>query len=245
MKRQLMIIAISYMAIAFTSCSKEVTGENEMTVTPQPGASDAQKPGTPQSALNKYLEGLFQFNGNLKEQTAQLAEATPSTTGADLYTEDRNGTPNSAIKFNGRYGITMYDIPTQTNMSVAAWVKYDSANAPLFAFVYGDLGFMQQANEYSGFVSTPMTTSVFSGPIDDHWHHLVSTFDGSQIRFYVDGSFVGSYPNPGIIGGGNGGAHYWVGWLPSPDMFWFGSMDDLRFYSKTLSAQEVQKVYYL
>lgn len=246
MKRQTRTIAVILTAIAFTSCSKEWNEEKTATSSPQKEAvADQGKPGVLPGGLNKNLEGLYKFDGNLKDHTGQLPEAVASTSGADLYTDDRNGVPNSAIKFNGRYGLNLYELPTQNNMSVAAWVKYDSANASLFPFVNGQLGFMQENDHYLGYVSTPMTTGITSGPIDDHWHQLVSTYDGNQVSFYIDGTLVGSHLNPTNFPSGNGGSTYWIAWLVSPDMFWHGSMDDFRFYSKTLSAQEVQKLYQL
>ena len=246
MKKQILFIAVTTSASVLFSCSKEkiqTPSTNETTQQTVVGNSSNQKPIPP--PLNQNLEGWFQFNGNLQDQTGKL-NAQASTTGADIYTEDRNGVPNNAIKFTGRYGLISDSIPIATNISVAAWVKYDSSNLE-GALLYGVLGFGQSYDKYYGYVSTPTTTGVMSAPIDNHWHFVASTYDGQYIRFYVDGNFVGNAFNPGTFNSGPayGGATFWIGYLIGGSGFWQGAMDDLRFYTRTLSDKDVAKLYNL
>jgi len=244
MKKQILFIAVTTSASVLFSCSKEkiqTPPTNETTQQTVVGNSSNQKPIPP--SLNQNLEGWFQFNGNLQDQTGKV-NADLSIAGADLYTDDRNGVPNAAIKLTGRYGFTIDSVPTPTNCSVAAWVKYDNPNIEDYP-VSGVIGFGQSYNHYYGYVSTPMTTGVMSAPIDDHWHFLVSTYDGTYIRFYVDGAFVGNALNPGSFnsGPGNQGPTYWI--ANGLSTFWQGAIDDLRFYSRTLSDKDVSKLYSL
>jgi Concanavalin A-like lectin/glucanases superfamily len=245
MKKQIFLIAVMFSAILF-SCSKEKIETPKTSESPAPiGLPNTAGQKAIPPSLNQNLEGLFQFDGNLLEQTGKL-NAQASTAGADIYTEDRKGVPNSAIKFMGRYGLITDSVPTPTNCSVAAWVKYDSPKIENW-FVYGLLGFGQSYDQYVGYVSTPATTGVLSGPIDDHWHFLVTTYDGQYIRFYVDGNFVGNQFNPGTFnsGPGNPGSTFWIGGDVLGTGFWLGAMDDLRFYSRTLSDKDVTKLYNL
>ena len=99
-------------------------------------------------------------------------------------------------------------------------------------------------------ISTPGTSGVPSTPMDDQWHHLVATYDGTDLKFYVDGSFVGSsqnkyigapYPKGATI---NSQAGYTT-LVGSKDIFsvWYGSMDELRFYARTLSGVDIKALY--
>jgi len=246
MKKHFMFTAVMISAILF-SCSKEKIETQPIdAAAPQAvvGNTSSNQKAIPPT-LMQNLEGWFQFDGNLLDQTGKL-NADLSSTGADLYTTDRNGVSNGAVKFTGRYGFIIDSVPLPTNSSVAAWVKYDNPNMEYWP-VYGPVSFGQSYDHYFGYITTQTTsTGVMSGKIDDHWHFLVSTYDGLKLRFYIDGVFVGDVSNPGTFnsGPGNNGFTYWVSNYAS-DSFWQGSMDDLRFYSRTLSAKDVAKLYSL
>ena len=73
------------------------------------------------------------------------------------------------------------------------------------------------------------------------WYHVVSVYDGSNIYFYVNGSFSSS----GSIGAEPQESNYniWIG-----DSFtglgnFNGSLDDVRIYNRALSASEVSQLY--
>ena len=243
MKKQFQILAATFITVAFISCSRErieapPTIISEEIATAKGGNISSFNPA-------KGLEFWFPFNGNIKEGNGKPIDAVATTNGADIYTEDRFGTANSAIKFNGRYGLTLTGMGLATNMSVSAWVRYDSVNVPGFYFLSAPLSLGQQNDTYIGAISTPTTTGVISNPVDDHWHHLVATYDGSHVRFYVDGVFVGDHFNPGSFNSGPayGGATMWVSNFAN--QFWHGTMDELRFYTRTLSAKDVQALYQL
>lgn len=90
---------------------------------------------------------------------------------------------------------------------------------------------------------------VPSNMIFGTWRHLVVTYDGIFVNFYIDGQKVGvSKTHPTSIT-----PHfevYQVG-FPTPSFhyeyfsagYWIGKMDDLRFYSRTLTSTEVQQLY--
>jgi hypothetical protein len=70
------------------------------------------------------------------------------------------------------------------------------------------------------------------------WYFLVGTYDGSTMRFYINGQQIGSatsislvYGSPFAIfpTGTTGGSEY--------------SIDDYRVYNRALSAVEVQTLY--
>jgi hypothetical protein len=138
---------------------------------------------------------------------------------------------------------------------VAVWAKYDPSIAPVSTnyFVksrYLSPDFAQDFNNYWGVISTSSTSGVPSPPMDGNWHHLAATYDGTTLKFYVDGSFVGSSLNQYTGGPYPKGAtvDYQAGYttlIGSQDIFsaWSGSMDDLRFYTRILSDSDVQALY--
>ena len=99
------------------------------------------------------------------------------------------------------------------------------------------------------------TVEVWVGPLDqpaaasatglalNSWHHLVATYDGSNIKIYIDGALDVSAPytattptntNPFTIGGA------FEGGSPS---FFQGLMDEVSVYNRALTAGEVEAIY--
>ena len=70
------------------------------------------------------------------------------------------------------------------------------------------------------------------------WSHLTTTYDGANLRFYVNGTLVsttlvtGNIPTTtGVLR--MGGNSVWGEWFK-------GSIDDVRIYNRALSASEIQ-----
>jgi dextranase len=86
-------------------------------------------------------------------------------------------------------------------------------------------------------------TLVVNAPANSSWHHLAGTYDGTVMRFYVDGQQVAQQPASGppsvttdalavgIKPGGN------------PLTAFSGSIDDLRIYGRALSPAEVTQLF--
>lgn len=242
MKKQFLIFATSIVTLAFVSCSKEKI-ETEQPVVNEEIAT-AKGGGSSSAVPARDLEAWFKFNGNLKDATGKLGEAIATTNGADVYTDDRMGNPDKAIKFNGRYGLEIPNVPSQSKMSVGAWIRFVYDSIQTFHVVYGwggqpTLG--QVMNKYYGAISTPATTSVVSDPMDNNWHHLVATYDETNLKFYIDGKYIGSSFNPSASWSGSFFPYYVAGF--STNDYWEGSLDDLVIYTRVLSATEVQKLY--
>jgi Concanavalin A-like lectin/glucanases superfamily len=252
MKKHIIILAAAITPLAFFSCKKEKietqqtdSATNEITFKPII---------KPVIDIKGNLEGMYQFDGNLKDQTGQLADAVATISGADVYTDDRKGNANSAIKFTGRYGLNIFKVPLTFNTTVAAWVKYDAIAPSTNYFVTSEglmPSFAQDNDNYWGIVWTPGSSGVPSGPMDNNWHHLVATYDGNEIKFYVDGSFIGTSLNPSQLALPQGATvNYEVGSLTPvggkvPSTVWFGSLDDLHFYTRVLSSADVKALYQL
>lgn len=80
------------------------------------------------------------------------------------------------------------------------------------------------------------TGSVF---VNGTWVHVCYVWNGAGIDLYANGNAIASTTNSDTIGGVNTiGARNDVG-----DGAWLGSVDDMRIYSRALSAAEVRRIY--
>ena len=241
MKKQLLILA-TITAIVFTSCSKEKI-ETQQANNPEEIATARAQGGngiTPVS--NKGLLGRFEFNGNLKDATAQLKDGY-TTSGRILFTTDRKGQANSAIRFNAAYGVDIFDVPsTPGNASFSVWIKHDTIPPSSWISILSTWkGFniqqMQQIFFCNFWNNVDNLQNVSAYPINNNWHHLAATRDNTSMKLYVDGILIGTSPTP--TGASDYVSHddYLVGY--GGGQYWKGSMDDLRFYARTLSPAEI------
>jgi len=252
MKKHIIIFAAAITPLAFFSCTKEgVQPEqaNQVVGTTEP-ALIQKHPPMPIVDLQKSLNGKFEFNGNLSEKTGQLKAVLFNARYKPVYTSDRKGMPGHAIEFTGGYGLVISNVPQDTSMSIAAWVKSESypiiGNVPLIEGA-GSLSFSQLENTYqAGSWNGINGQYVISGPIDRDWHHLVATRDASTLYFYIDGALVGTSPTPAGGGPANMFSQFVIGFgWNAGYQYWKGSMDDLCFYGRTLSYADVQALYNL
>ena len=254
MKKHIIIFAAAITPLAFFSCSKEkVETKDNYTHTDEFAFKPIFKPVI---NLDSGLVARYEFDGNLKEYAGKLGDAVASIFGADNYVDDRKGNQYRAIKFNGRYGVDIFKVPLAPNMSASLWAKYDfSAGVSTNYFVSNQGGspeFAQEFDSYSGVINMNGTSGVQDWPVDDHWHHLVATYDANRLKFYVDGTYIGTsvninqwlpYPN-----GAN--FNYQLGYLnpwaaKNPSSVWHGTLDDFRVYTRVLSDAEIKALYKL
>ena len=242
MKKQFQILAATFITVAFISCSKEKietppTNQQMEEITRPGGGGHVFNP------LNFGLLGRYEFNGNFKDTTGQLEDADP-TIDRVLFTTDRKGQAKKAIRFNGAYGVDIFDIPfTPENASVSFWVKDDIIEGPYWKTMlscHKAFNFIQNELEFncsfwkSGY---GIIQQVGTAPIDNQWHHLAATRDNTSLKLYIDGVLIGTSPSPAeslpltplhnyLLGYGGGS-------------YWKGSVDDLRFYKRVLSSTEI------
>ena len=93
MKKQFQILAATFITVAFISCSKGDINIPEKQQIPAEEQTAANKSGGPITIdpLSIGLEGRFEFNSNLKDQTKQLADGIASRRGGASYGFDRKG----------------------------------------------------------------------------------------------------------------------------------------------------------
>ena len=79
-------------------------------------------------------------------------------------------------------------------------------------------------------------------PTVSNWHFIVCTYDGSNIKLYVDGSYIGQTAASGNIVG-PAGATYLGAYNKAGDHYLNGKIDEVSIWNSALSSNEVSALY--
>ena len=170
--------------------------------------------------------------------------------------------PDPAMDFTGGYISSPYasDLANAT-FSVECWARADElglawrtpmmyrwvdpATAPAYVCYGYNLYVNRTDDNWEFWIGRGPTTPGFvalDGPAVTlgKWTHLVGTYDGATMRFYVDGDLVGSTVQPyGILPSGK--APFLIGAGASR---WLGGLDEMAVYGYALSPEQVALHYY-
>jgi hypothetical protein len=136
-----------------------------------------------------------------------------------------------------------------TGATLEGWARPSANGTPRWRTMAikengSDLSYALYAYGASGRPSGHMFTSserwarAVNAPALNAWVHLATTYDGTTIRFYVNGTQVGTQAQTGPLATGTGplrfgGNAIWPEWFQ-------GQLDELRVYNRPLTAAEVQ-----
>jgi hypothetical protein len=100
---------------------------------------------------------------------------------------------------------------------------------------------------YMGFKnSTGVDTSIIISPSMtplNQWTHIALSIDGSAIKAFINGNLNSSTT---LVGGSRGTGNsriYLGGYGPALPRTFNGTIDDVRFYSRGVTAQEISNIY--
>ncbi|MCX6910613.1 MAG: SUMF1/EgtB/PvdO family nonheme iron enzyme, partial [Verrucomicrobia bacterium] len=177
-----------------------------------------------------------------------------------------SGVVRAALAFNDKDAIVTVPHSSSLNLdkhlTAAAWIKGDQSQPGNWPFIINKfihtekLGFnlaVHSQNGTGGFHVFPKQNASQHSEcatsddvtLDDRWHHLVGSSDGTQLRYYVDGILQGTTPFDGqiaptdkelTIGSGFDGNT----WFPFK-----GSIDEVAIFNRTLSDNEVKQLHEL
>jgi hypothetical protein len=155
----------------------------------------------------------------------------------------------SAVSFNGatQYIQTVDNqvLNPTTALSLAAWInaadfsgspriieKGDADNQYRLDVESGQLKFALQG---VGSITAPLPTT-------GAWHYVAGTYDGSQLSIYVDGALANSAAATGAIATTTDNLYVGTKAAGTAGTFFHGVIDDVRVYSRGLTAAEVARL---
>jgi hypothetical protein len=227
-------------------------------------ATAAEVTATPMAdTLASGLAAYYPFSGDATDASGHGHDGTVS--GATL-TTDRFGFGNNAYGFDGSSEIILGSLPAIDDHSVSLWFKKSVASSypstgeadlfgtqaaawPSSSFKFG----FNSANpdQISIAIATTsldyLASCTVSSITDTHWHHLVITRSTVSVQAYLDDvqqtlTITSSAGTPsGTITSGTITKLGTVGGMV--DTKFDGSLDDVRIYSRVLSAGEIARLY--
>ena len=156
-----------------------------------------------------------------------------------------SGHTNSAITFNGTTGKASFTCVDTDKITVAAWIyQTDAGNSgfPRIVALPGCRFFLEGrklgfATEGGTLDSRSPDNAVNTGA----WYHVAVTYDrtGTAVpKYYVNGVQTGAGTGAASGGSSNAGTGY-IGNLAAGNRAFSGRIDDLRIYTRILSAGEI------
>jgi len=213
------------------------------------------------------LVGWWPFNGNANDESGNSFNG--ATNGSSL-TNDRYGLPNSSYNFNGTSDYIT--IPANVNNSVTGpysisfWVKNnDGLNVTNGHEVIGDRDassynhrfrmnfgiaqapFLQDTSYIEAVVANQQYTILTSIPTVNSWEHYVISYSSINqvLSAYKNGLLINSInnvpfePNARQINVGRSVSPAY----PNGVAYYNGNIDDIGYWSRTLSQQEITELY--
>jgi glucose/arabinose dehydrogenase/PKD repeat protein len=205
--------------------------------------------------------------GNVEAQTAGLAAAYAMDEGAGSSLTDHSGNGNVGTLLNGpvwttgRHGGALQFDGTDDRVRIPDANSLDLTTAATFeAWVYPTAApsgwrtiLQKEVEAYFFCASGGESRPVAGGTVNSSccpqavapaalaantWTHVAATYDGSQLRLYINGAQVASRPTTGAFA--VNALPLWMGGNAVYGEHFRGKLDDVRVYGRALSAAEVQ-----
>ena len=201
--------------------------------------------------LDSSLKGFYTFEstGSLGNDFSPAGSYDGTVTGATANSDSQRGnvlnfSAGNSIQTTGHWG-------NPTNVTLAAWVNLttkDSSGSDIISLgdslaVRADGSGGVEAFYYNGSTWTTIQSGIYIE--DTGWHHIAYTFDDTNNvhTLYIDGVNVASATTSSSISY-TLGANSFIGKHGNGNtaMDFTGKMDDVRIYSRALSATEIGKI---
>lgn len=215
--------------------------------------------------LEDSLVAHYKFDGNASDSSGNGNNAT--IYGNVQLTEDRFGNANSAYLFNGIDGSIKAPHSSSLDITgpitISCWVKAQNT--------YWRCGLIRKADAYEPIAGYSLnavddkanlgmnylTGGWYSGGgmysdalvVNNSWHLVTGTYDGTEMRIYIDGQLDRSITYSGGLGSNTADLH--IGYYHYPyhdgregrnNVTLNGAIDDVRIYNRALSSSEIQQL---
>ena len=226
------------------------------------------KKARPVSSLDKGLLNYYPFNGNAKDESGNKNDG--KVKGATL-TPDRHGKKDSAYQFDGKDDSLLLEKPVFqrgfSSYTISCWVLVDEKHQPNATIITDRHGSscnykywirLGEGEKVASLVWAMFDESVGSTGVDGNkilspgiWYSVTYVFDSEKgvMKMFLNGKKEGEAvnkeiwsrtANPTYIGCLHGCQKYGA---KAPVAFWAGCIDDVRFYNRALSEQEIKSLY--
>jgi hypothetical protein len=145
-------------------------------------------------------------------------------------------------------------LPTTTRFTVEVWHYYTGANSGPSPCIVTELwpGTTSQINFNLGATtsSSDLRIGFFDGGwqqsgiytlTSNSWYHIVGTYDGSNLRLYINSVNQVTTANSGTPTSSTGGIRLMRRWDIAD--YWGGHLSTVRIYNRALSALEIKQNY--
>ena len=211
-------------------------------------------------SLATGLVGYWPFCGNANDASGNSNNGTVN--GATL-TTDRFGNANSAYSLNNLNDLitisnvnpalsnfektisTWIKLPSQFNYSSLALVKHGTAYSTGFDVAIDQNNVAYGNNNYAVvFLAGTASISFLSNQSElGSWCNLVSTYNGSEIKIYLNGILKASQLYSGSLNCNNGVVYFGLWDNPSAPNFTARQLDDIGIWNRALTTTEIQQLY--
>jgi hypothetical protein len=218
-----------------------------------------------QLTLSSSLTACYSFNGNTNDVINNLTGVQNSLS----YTNNRFNQANSALLFGGTTS-SFLQLPNSpllrpaNAISFSAWVKTTSTSSQYQYILFTNnncssfhegYAFLLMSNGNNAFniqavksdnTCSPSGQTVLNGTTPlaiGTWYHVAFTMDLSQMKIYVNGNIEGTASNTNAFDYNMSDNVYLGGTNISFNLPFEGSMDNVRFYNRVLSANEISQLY--
>jgi len=212
----------------------------------------------PESQTAKGLVAYYPFDGDAKDHSGKGHHGIVE--GSATLTEDKSGKPNSAYYFDGSSKIVVNSLnqfpKKDDKFAVSVWFKrtgqWDNYQGIVNNGYYDNgsweirMGHESQGTKLGGGIATEKSPDQWDYILyasQNEWHHVVMSYDGISLSFYLDGVAQSAERtdkgniivknNPLTIGQAGIGAE---------DNYFFGVIDEVRIYNRPLSHPEIQNL---
>ena len=201
--------------------------------------------------ISDGLSCFFNFDGNGIED--YFGNYTGISAGAVVSTDTPSGEGQS-IQLNGSSYVVVQGniVPGGNAFSINIWFKTSNADQALVGSDQHSGGvrrsalvFSSSANIYYRSYGSGWTTNgTVSNYLDNQWHMMTLTYDGTILMAYVDGSLFETKSESDMKWGSNVNVSY-IGADETNSLgsYFTGKLDNFRSYNRALSTSEIQTLY--
>jgi hypothetical protein len=200
---------------------------------------------TEASLLINNLIAHWTFDNTYNDSTENGHDAIPN--GKPVFVDGYKGKAISLDGYSYLHIQNSGDFNFPTGYTIAVWIKTEGVDNPWATvlskgFNCWSLMRNNDSRTMAFHINTGSGAVTVSGQaeiIDDKWHFVVGTFDGSNVTLYIDGLLDATIAHAGQTN--KTSEPVWIGGRSDdfPDHCWNGLIDDVRIFNYVLTEKQV------